>query len=102
VPCRYTIFLTKNLGGKSTILFASCGIPISQENLSGRKRDREFESFFLSGESSKLGVALTPVATSKDAALTGAASRRGLETVRKHWAVRGAVATASRSDLVIR
>jgi len=66
------------------------------------KAPYKFESFFLSRESSKLGVALIPVATSKDAALTGAASRRGLETVRKHWAVRGAVATASRSDLVIR
>ncbi len=40
-------FFNQELGGQSTILFASCGIPISQEERSGRKRDREFESLFL-------------------------------------------------------
>ena len=38
---RYTDFLNQKLGGQSTVLFASRGIPISQEERSGRKRDRE-------------------------------------------------------------
>ena len=40
MPRRYTDFLNQELGGQSTVLFASCGIPISQEERSGRKRDR--------------------------------------------------------------
>jgi len=40
-------FLNQELAGQSAVLFASCGIPLSQQNLSGRKRDREFESGFL-------------------------------------------------------
>ena len=40
-------FLTKNLGAKSTVLFTSCGIPISQEERSSGKRDRGFDSGLL-------------------------------------------------------
>ena len=51
VSRRYTDFLNQKLGGQSTVLFASRGIPISQEERSGRKRDRELESFSSAGES---------------------------------------------------
>src|SRR6516162_497249 len=47
-----------------------------------------------SGESSELGVALTRVATSKDAAFTASPRGGGLETVGKHCAVRSAVTGA--------
>jgi hypothetical protein len=47
-------YFNQKLGGQFTVLFASSGIPLSQEERSGCKREREFESFPPAGQPQKI------------------------------------------------